>query len=183
MKKYPSSIEVTEDESQGVKTFYNVQGDLYNTSHAEIELLDHYTLIKNSKEEKYLNKVPAIKRTWIYAKYTGKNFSILEDTKEEIIKNNDNTNLYVIKIINEDIIKIGISKNIKSRVNTISKNLWKEVEILLEINNIPPKLEKLLHKHFLNDLYRGREWFNLSSELSLFINDPTPLVNKCLESL
>jgi hypothetical protein len=69
----------------------------------------------------------------------------------------------------DDLVKIGYTTNLKSRVRTLQTGHSKPLEILLVLDG-NHDLEQELHKQFSKRLKRG-EWFRLSGEISKFIKD------------
>ena len=69
----------------------------------------------------------------------------------------------------DDLVKIGHTTNLKSRVRTLQTGHSKPLEILLVLYG-NRDFERQLHKRFSKQLKRG-EWFRLSGEISKFIKD------------
>lgn len=73
--------------------------------------------------------------------------------------------LYIIKVKNYDIYKIGITENIVARLKRLQYNSPIPIgifELYKNLNN-PKHVESSLHKHFKDKNTHG-EWFNLSKK-------------------
>lgn len=81
--------------------------------------------------------------------------------------------IYFIKIAETNHVKIGTSKNVKKRLDTIQSASPYKL-ILLKTIEGGHGLEAELHKKFSHLHVRG-EWFNLTEELNNFINNNHPI--------
>lgn len=73
--------------------------------------------------------------------------------------------LYIIKVKNYDIYKIGITENVVARFKCVQYNSPIPIgifELYKNLNN-PKHVERSLHKHFKDKNTHG-EWFNLSKK-------------------
>jgi hypothetical protein len=82
--------------------------------------------------------------------------------------------VYFIQVISSGNVKIGYSKNIKSRLSTIQTSIPEKIKLLGFISGDKVK-EKELHKKF--NLYHIRgEWFRCSSTLIDYINTHSEMI-------
>tara|TARA_R110002153_G_scaffold13130_6_gene49088 strand:+ start:583 stop:1140 length:558 start_codon:yes stop_codon:yes gene_type:complete len=84
-----------------------------------------------------------------------------------------NSNIYVLKIENKDLYKIGVSQNVNRRLRDISNSMPFNVSI--ELNKSVEDaygLENILHNEFKNK-YIKNEWFNLN------VNDLHKIMKIC----
>lgn len=92
-----------------------------------------------------------------------------------------NCDLYIIKCPSQNIIKIGMSRMLENRIQALKYPFNHDNELVIRVNNVPPRVEKSLHRLFKNSLCKGREWFNITEEVQLFLDNPLPILIQLIE--
>lgn len=81
--------------------------------------------------------------------------------------------IYFIKQIEDSIVKIGFTNNIKHRLATIQTNNPRKLEIILLLDG-DHEYELFLHNKFAEDRSHN-EWFFMSDNIKKFINEKKEL--------
>ena len=153
----------------------------------------HY-VVKSSKEQSKWNFTEegrififelAVKDEWDYDKINFTDFYLnlvsllktkpiipeLKEKKESpnSLKQNFGNEVYFVQNTETKKIKIGITKNLKSRLSALQTSTAEKLEVIGTMSGGEP-LEKELHERFAADRLSG-EWFNDSIEIYRFLFD------------
>ena len=78
------------------------------------------------------------------------------------------TEVYFIEVVGRDLVKIGITQNVRTRLKTLDSSNPDELRLLRSIPGDAFTEETLLLK--FDDLWVKGEWFRLTPELRSFID-------------
>jgi hypothetical protein len=116
--------------------------------------------LESSKNEKYLNGKKC-KSNPKGSKAESLNDYRRENARITNLKKYPNSNIYVLKAINHNYFKIGVSQNIERRLRDVNSSSPIEVELLFskKIRNAYD-LERFIHE-LIKDYHLRNEWFEI----------------------